>query len=313
MIQPQKCRKHPLIEQILPRTTLQTGDWGEETADQGQAADQKRLNPTRDRSESPINFGNHPNKTLHPLKAAETDDDYITITNNTMPPAIRPSFAHQSMAKVRGSSDAMGATAPGLDTQDFYFSSQEANQHPKIAPESGHWTNKKGVNFQDRTALRNQMDPRTSSEELEEQKINMNYSLRGSSPNKDVSNYYILKSSSKYSKPPILQNTSAFGLGSSGMRGHQSLGGANNRSMRANPDHDDLKLKLDKLVANFVTKNGEKDAFKDTFFDQEIFQEIVDSKNYFKLSLDLLKYVLHSGNQPKKKKDDGKKKAGYGK
>jgi hypothetical protein len=170
------------------------------------------------------------------------------------------------------------------------------------------------VNFQDRTALRNQMDPRTSSEEYYRVGINNDQS-RNSSANKDGlrQTTNILKSSSKYSKPPILQNTSAFGLGSSGMRGQQSFGGANNRSMRANPDHDDLKLKLDKLVANFVTKNGEKDAFKDTFFDQEIFQEIVDSKNYFKLSLDLLKYVLHSGNQPKKKKDDGKKKAGYGK
>jgi hypothetical protein len=170
------------------------------------------------------------------------------------------------------------------------------------------------VNFQDRTALRNQMDPRASSEEHYRVAFN-NEQSRNSSANKDGlrQTTAILKSSSKYSKPPILQNTSALGLGSSGMRAHQSFGGANNRSMRMNPDHDDLKLKLDKLVANFLAKNGEKDSFKDTFFDQEIFQEIVDSKNYFKLSLDLLKYVLHSGNQPKKKKDDGKKKTGYGK
>ena len=207
------------------------------------------------------------------------------------------------------------ASSNAPHSSGFRTGPQEADQYYESIHKARYdlSNNPSRVNFQDRTALRNQMDPRASSEGLDGQRVYFNESFRGSSPNKDVSNYYILKSSSKYSKPPILQNTSALGLGSSGMRGHQSFGGANNRSMRMNPDHDDLKLKLDKLVANFLTKNGEKDAFKDTFFDQDIFKEIVNSKNYFKLSLDLLKYVLHSGNQPKKKKDDGKKKTGYGK
>ena len=117
-----------------------------------------------------------------------------------------------------------------------------------------------------------------------------------------------LKSSMKYAKPPCLQNTSAFALSMTGR--NNTTGGiiGTNKSVHMHGDHDDLKLKLDKLSATFLEKNKEKDAFKDTFFDEEIFGEELRARNYFKLSLDLLKYALHSANQPKKKKDD--KKAG---
>lgn len=125
-----------------------------------------------------------------------------------------------------------------------------------------------------------------------------------------------LKSSLKYSRPACLQSSSPQALHQSMMgRTHQSLLGAglHNRSMRIHGDHDDLKLKLDKLTAKFLEKHKEKDSFKDTFFDDEIFAEVLDSRNYFKLSLDLLKYVLHSGNQPKKRVETKKPGAsGYG-
>ena len=117
-----------------------------------------------------------------------------------------------------------------------------------------------------------------------------------------------LKSSMKYAKPPCLQNTSAFALSMTGR--NNTTGGiiGTNKSVHMHGDHDDLKLKLDKLSTTFLEKNKGKDAFKDTFFDEEIFGEELRARNYFKLSLDLLKYALHSANQPKKKKDD--KKAG---
>lgn len=106
----------------------------------------------------------------------------------------------------------------------------------------------------------------------------------------------ILKSSMKYSKPPCLQNTSM--LLNNSMLKNTNL--SHNRSVHVSGDHDDLKLKLDKLCEKFLEANKEKNAFKDTFFDEDIYQEILASKNYFKLSLDLMKYVLHSGNQKKK-------------
>ena len=118
-----------------------------------------------------------------------------------------------------------------------------------------------------------------------------------------------LKSSLKYSKPACLQSVTPHHLQQSMMgKTHQSMfaGGLHGKSMRIHGDHDDLKLKLDKLTAKFLEKHKDKDSFKDTFFDEEIFAEVLDSKNYFKLSLDLMKYVLHSGNLPKKKVE-GKK------
>jgi hypothetical protein len=120
-----------------------------------------------------------------------------------------------------------------------------------------------------------------------------------------------LKSSMKYSKPPCLQNTSAFAISMTGR--HNTTAGLHgtNRSVAIHGDHDDLKLKLDKLSAIFLEKNKEKDAFKDTFFDAEIYDEEMKARNYFKLSLDLLKYALHSANLPKKKKEE-KKGAGMG-
>src|SRR3990167_189779 len=113
-----------------------------------------------------------------------------------------------------------------------------------------------------------------------------------------------LKSSMKYSKPLILQNASIVAGTANQSRMYQSgLNGtmnANNKTTIGG-DHDDLKLKLDKLMAKFAEESKDKNAFKDTFFDTEILAEIVASKNYFKLSLDLMKYVLHSGNVPKPK------------
>lgn len=119
-----------------------------------------------------------------------------------------------------------------------------------------------------------------------------------------------LKSSMKYNKPPCLQNTSALGISMTGRPymsgvGFQGQGVVGSQGL---VDHDDLKLKLDKLSAIFLERNREKDAFKDTFFDEESYGEEMRTRNYFKVSLDLLKYALHSANQPKKKKDD--KKAG---
>lgn len=116
-----------------------------------------------------------------------------------------------------------------------------------------------------------------------------------------------LKSSMKYSKPPCLQNTSTFGLSITGR--HNTTAGAHgtNHTVHMHGDHDDLRLKLDKVAAIFLEKNKEKDAFRDTFFDTEVYDEELRARNYFKLSLDLLKYSLHSANQPKKKVE---KKAG---
>ena len=118
-----------------------------------------------------------------------------------------------------------------------------------------------------------------------------------------------LKSSLKYSKPVCLQNMPSMHQS----RLQQSMVGttALNRSVRGGADPDDLNLKLDKLTAKFLDKNREKDAFKDVYFDEEIFKEILASKNYFKLSLELLKYTLHSANLPKKKVEKQAKGAGF--
>ena len=130
-----------------------------------------------------------------------------------------------------------------------------------------------------------------------------------SSTGRDMGASVFVKSSMKYSKPAILQGGSPAGanLGGSFVRANQSTGHALNRSVRIHHDHDDLQLKLEKLTEKFLAAHKEKDAFKDTFYDEEIFREIKDGKNYFKLSLDLMKYVLHSGNQPKRKKEETKK------
>ena len=117
---------------------------------------------------------------------------------------------------------------------------------------------------------------------------------------RDGRNQSGLKSSLKYSKPPCLQNTSALGLSMTG-KNQMSMVAPNNRTMLLGGDHDDLKLKLDRLCHKFLEKNKDKDAFKDTFFDEEIFAEELRAKNYFKLSLDLMKYVLHTGNVAKPK------------
>ena len=118
-----------------------------------------------------------------------------------------------------------------------------------------------------------------------------------------------LKSSMKYSKPPCLQNTSALGMSMTGKQ-HMSLAAINNRTVHVHGDHDDLRLKLEKLSQKFLDKHKEKDAFRDTFFDEEIYGEELKARNYFKVSLDLLKYALHSANQPKKKAVDAKKAGG---
>lgn len=162
------------------------------------------------------------------------------------------------------------------------------------------------------TAASNHNDHRINFRDRYTQAGNMNMDSRYEerNPEADLShregrNQSNLKSSMKYSKPPCLQNTSALGLSMTG-KAHMSMV-APNRTMLGHGDHDDLKLKLERLSQKFLEKNKEKDAFKDTFFDEEIFGEELRAKNYFKLSLDLLKYALHSANQPKKKVE---KKAG---
>lgn len=72
-------------------------------------------------------------------------------------------------------------------------------------------------------------------------------------------------------------------------------------------DHNDHQMKLDKLSAKFLEVNREKDAFKDTFFDEEIFGEILKSKQFFKLALSLMKYTMHSTNTRAKKQLAAKK------
>lgn len=108
-----------------------------------------------------------------------------------------------------------------------------------------------------------------------------------------------LKNSMKYSKPACLQNQQPRILGGSFLgRTNQSLLNATSNTVGGLPieDHNDNKLKLKALSKKFLDVNKEKNPFKDTFLDEEIFNEILASKNYFKLSLELLKYTLHSGN-----------------
>ena len=155
--------------------------------------------------------------------------------------------------------------------------------------------NEHRVNFRDRYTQAGTMDTRYDD------RIN-----EADLSHRDGRNQSNLKSSMKYSKPPCLQNTSAMGLSMTG-KAHASMV-APNRTALGYGDHDDLKLKLERLAQKFLEKNKEKDGFKDTFFDEEIFDEELKARNYFKLSLDLLKYALHSANLPKKKKEE--KKAG---
>ena len=55
--------------------------------------------------------------------------------------------------------------------------------------------------------------------------------------------------------------------------------------------------KLDKLCEKFLKEKQNTPAFKDTFFDKDIFQGIKSSRNYQHLCEQLLTYVLHSSNK----------------
>lgn len=63
--------------------------------------------------------------------------------------------------------------------------------------------------------------------------------------------------------------------------------------------------KLDKLCDKFLKEQKESAAFKDTFFDKEIFIGVKCSRNYQYLSEQLLTYILHSSNKiPEESQDD---------
>lgn len=172
--------------------------------------------------------------------------------------------------------------------QDFQHPATANLDYNQVTGASNH--NEHRVNFGDRYTQATHMDSRYDDRQGE-----ADYRTQGG-----------LKSSMKYSKPPCLQNTSVMGLSVTG----KPLGTTLHQTRIAMPgggDHDDLRLKLERLAAKFLEKHGAKDAFKDTFIDAEIFDEELNSQNYFKLSLDLLKYAVHSANQPKKRAPEGKR------
>lgn len=189
----------------------------------------------------------------------------------------------------QGSGSQLGFTAL-FGPQDFQLPPRSNPDYKPVTGASVH--NEPRVNFRDRYAQASGMDSR----------------IEDRAGDQDIRGQGGLKSSMKYSKPPCLQNTSALGMSMTGRPGASfALQNRTGQTMILG-DHDDLKLKLDHLAQKFLEKHREKDAFKDTFFDEEIFAEEMKTRNYFKLSLDLLKYALHSANQPKKKKEE--KKAG---
>jgi hypothetical protein len=58
--------------------------------------------------------------------------------------------------------------------------------------------------------------------------------------------------------------------------------------------------KLDKLCEKFLTEKIDTPAFKDTFFDKDIFISTKSRMNYQELSEQLLTYILHSSNSQAK-------------
>ena len=68
---------------------------------------------------------------------------------------------------------------------------------------------------------------------------------------------------------------------------------------------DDIN-KYNKLVAAFREKYRENNGFNDTFIDEEVYMKTMQSEDYLRISVDLLKYIMHTSFNVKKK-DDGKK------
>src|SRR3990167_288213 len=62
---------------------------------------------------------------------------------------------------------------------------------------------------------------------------------------------------------------------------------------------DDIH-KYNKLVDAFQAKFKENSAFKDTFVDEEVYRKTLQSEDYLRISVDLLKYIMHSTNTKKK-------------
>ena len=72
---------------------------------------------------------------------------------------------------------------------------------------------------------------------------------------------------------------------------------------------DDIN-KYHKLVKAFEDKFKENNAFTDTFIDPEVFRKTMNSEDYLRVSVDLLKYIMHTSFNAKKPVD--KKKPGGG-
>lgn len=74
---------------------------------------------------------------------------------------------------------------------------------------------------------------------------------------------------------------------------------------------DDIH-KFRKLVEAFRLKFGENNAFQDTFIDSQIYEKTMNSEDYLRISVDLMKYILHSSFNLKKKEDQKSKSKVYG-
>ena len=72
---------------------------------------------------------------------------------------------------------------------------------------------------------------------------------------------------------------------------------------------DDIN-KYNKLESAFKGKFKENNAFIDTFTDEKIYDKTPNSEDYLRISVDLLKYIMHTSNRPKKVVE--KKKPGMG-
>ncbi len=198
------------------------------------------------------------------------------------------------------------------------------NNSPILSPTDVHHNHRKPIDHHENADQRDRYahgGPNVAVQPRNQQ-YSVDSALRSQSQNnnretmsqrEDYHQHQPLKSSLKYSKPACLQSSAHGNLGTSVLgRTHQSMT-MNNRSMRNfNSEQEDLHLRLDKLTKKFIEKHKDKDSFKDTYFDEEIFQEVLDSKNYFKFSLDMLKYILHTANQPKKKVETKKPATGFG-
>ena len=62
---------------------------------------------------------------------------------------------------------------------------------------------------------------------------------------------------------------------------------------------DDIH-KYHKLIDAFQAKFKGNSAFNDTFIDEEVYRKTLESEDYLRISVDLLKYIMHSTNIKKK-------------